>query len=185
MAAPRPSPASQDTLPTITDSEVTPSPRPAGGSSQPAGQVRTYTNPELGLTFSYLQGYTLVPVKKPATDSFPFLGYEFILSGSGGSFGFGAFKAPHPERDSLSSILNVEVAEAVSQGQQPATFTVIDPLGNSLESARFTSGSPSLYALRATDAVFYVYPLEVADAAANARQLTDQAVASFHFPTGK
>lgn len=174
------SPPTGGTLPTISDQGVSTRSAYPLATPVPVTQVRTYANQELALTFSYPKNYEITPIRKGATASFPFLAYEFIFKVAqlGNDFSFGVFVAPHPEAKSLTDILNEENEDAKINGQTPATFTVINPLGNSQESAKFTSDSPSLYALRTKAAVYYVYPIQP-------NPLIDAIVASFMFSAGK
>ena len=163
-------------LPTISDQGV--STRSAYPLITPATviQVKTYAASEIGLTFSYPQNYLVTQIVASST----FLAYEFVFKAQTLSqdFSFGVFVAPHTEIKSLTDILNQENEDAKAKGQTPASFTIINPLGNSQESAKITAGSPSIYALRAKDAVYYVYPVK-------SNSLIDQIVASFMFTAGK
>lgn len=170
------SPQTGGTLPTISDQGVSTRSAYPLATPVPVTQVKTYVSSELGLTFSYPQTY--LATSTAASSSF--LAYEFIFKSQTPSqdFSFGVFVAPHPEAKSLTDILNKENEDAKINGQTPSTFTVINPLGNSQGSAKFTSGSPSLYALRTKDAVYYVYPMQP-------NPLIDAIVASFMFSAGK
>lgn len=174
-SGPKPPPTG-GTLPTISDQGVSTRSAYPLATPLPVTQVKTYVTSELGLTFSYPQNY--LATSTAASSSF--LAYEFIFKSQTPSqaFSFGVFVAPHPEAKSLTDILNKENEDAKANGQTPATFTVINPLGNSQESAKFTSGSPSLYALRTKDAVYYVYPMQP-------NPSIDAIVASFMFSAGK
>lgn len=135
--------------------------RPAFGKS--------YNATELGLSFSYPQKFNLIVLPKPATPSYPFMSYDFVFttgkevtSGTQkitDSSGFGVFAAPHPAGRSLQSIINEENFKLTAHGNSAATFMMITPLGNSLESARFTGGTQTLYVLRTKTQVYYVVPL--------------------------
>lgn len=164
------------TLPTISDQGVSTRSAYPLTTPAPVSQVKIYAASGLGLTFSYPQNYLVTPITASST----FLAYEFVFKSQTPpqDFSFGVFVAPHPEANSLTDILNQENEDAKANGQIPASFTIINPLGNSQESAKITAGSPSIYALRVKDAVYYVYTVKP-------NPLIDAIVASFVFSTGK
>lgn len=145
---------------TSTTTAPSTSNRPAFGKS--------YTSSALGLTFSYPQKFNLIVLPKPATPSNPFTSLDLVFTTgkeitSGNqkvtdSSGFGVFAAPHPPGRSLQPIINEENFKLTAHGNPTATFMMISPLGNSLESARFTGGTQTLYALRTRTQVYYVIP---------------------------
>ncbi len=115
--------------------------------------VKNHSNSELGVSFNYPGSSTITEKKVSPNNNFPYLGYEFALEGGS----FGVFRAPHLAGKSLTDVLNGQNAIAQENGDAPAVFNIIDKKGNSFETAKFTSGSPSLYALRSSNNVYYVY----------------------------
>lgn len=133
----------------------TPSPSPR----VPVGLGKTASNSELGLTFSFPTKFNLIVFKQPPTTAQAFTNYNFIFTINPPNYsGFEIFAASHQNGRFLSQILDEEAKKAAASGGDPVTFEIIQPLGNSLESAKFTSGTPSLYALRTKNYVYYVTP---------------------------
>lgn len=159
--APRPN-SSQTPLPVVSASATaSAAPSDATNQNNPSSLgIKSYSNPDMALSFNYPARFTLIATRKPPVASFPFLAYDFSFSLNGqAASGFGIFTAPHKEGESLTDILNEQNRLAQTSGQTPATYSVINNLGNSLQTAKFTAGSPSLYALRSRSFVYYVYPL--------------------------
>lgn len=148
-------------LPVVSNS--TPSAIPATSTAPQTSGVKAYNNGELNLSFTFPQKFSLNAVKKPATRAFPLLAYEFTFMSTApaaaSTSGFGMFMAPHSAGQSLTDILNQQNQIASVNGQTPASFTTVNRFGNSLETAKFTAGSPSLYAIRTTNNVYYIYNL--------------------------
>ncbi len=162
----------------VVSNEVVTTPNPDSVTNNPATGLKTHTNSELGLTFSYPNQYAVAEQKVSPNNYFPYVGYEFTL----GTGSFGVFMAPHQTGRGLTDILNGQNAIAQENGDTPAQFTTVNKFGNSFETAKFTAGSPSLYAVRTTNNVYYVYLVngggEVAsqiETIANSFQFTDTA----------
>lgn len=182
------------TLPTVSEPQInTTTPKP--GTPPPVVAVKNHTNSELGLTFSYPQKFNLIAISKPATPSFPYTAYDFVfttgkvvdtLAGQlQNSSGFGVFAAPHPAGRNLIDILNQEIAE----GGGGISYNLVTKLGNSLETAKFSSGTQTLYALRSKNYVYYVIPFASkvvsADGSDDIAPVLEQVVAAFQFATDR